>query len=116
MTPREALLFDRVRALEARFSGTVIARDSTESTNDDAKALAYLAERVLCRPLKAKEQPILTASLADLRKHYTTSAADTEALLKVGESKPDEKLPKAELAAWTMLTNQLMNLDEALNK
>ncbi len=40
MTPREALLFDRVRALEARFSGTVIARDSTESTNDDAKALA----------------------------------------------------------------------------
>jgi hypothetical protein len=84
--------------------------------NDDAKALTYLAERVLCRPLKAKEQPILTASLADLRKHYTTSATDTEALLKVGESKIDEKLPKAELAAWTMLTNQLMNLDEVLNK
>ena len=37
MTPREALLFDRVRALEARFSGTVIARDpeaEAESTDE----------------------------------------------------------------------------------
>ena len=78
--------------------------------------LTFIAERVLCRPLKEKEKPILAASLADLRKHYTTSAADTDALLAVGESKPDAKLPKAELAAWTMLCNQLMNLDEVLNK
>jgi hypothetical protein len=78
--------------------------------------LAYIAERLLCRPLKANELAILNASLSDLRKHYTTSATDAEALLKVGESKSDEKLPKAELAAWTMLCNQLMNLDEVLNK
>ncbi len=78
--------------------------------------LAYIAERLLCRPLKANELAILNASLTDLRKHYTTSATDAEALLKVGESKFDEKLPKAELAAWTMLCNQLMNLDEVLNK
>jgi hypothetical protein len=25
-------------------------------------------------------------------------------------------LPRAELAAWTMVVNQLMNLDETLNK
>ena len=37
-------------------------------------------------------------------------------LLAVGESKPDPSLDAAELAAWTMLANQLMNLDEALNK
>ena len=71
---------------------------------------------MLCRPLKAKEQPIVQASLADLRKHYTASPTDAEALLKVGESKADENLPKPELAAWTMLCNQLMNLDEVLNK
>ena len=28
----------------------------------------------------------------------------------------DAKLAKNELAAWTMLTNQLFNLDEVLNK
>ncbi|MFZ2281543.1 MAG: DUF1553 domain-containing protein [Prosthecobacter sp.] len=84
--------------------------------SDDTARLTDIAERVLCRPLKAQETPILTASLADLRKFYTTQSADAEALLKVGESKPDANLPKPELAAWTMLCNELMNLDEVLNK
>ena len=84
--------------------------------NDDAKALACIAERILCRPLKDKEKPIIEASLKDLRAHYTKTPADAEALLKVGESPVDAKLPKSELAAWTMLTNQLFNLDEVLNK
>jgi hypothetical protein len=83
---------------------------------DDTAKFTAVAERLLCRPLKAQETQILTASLADLRKFYTTSTKDAEALLTVGETKADEKLPKPELAAWTMLCNQLMNLDEVLNK
>ncbi len=83
---------------------------------DDIAKFTAVAERLLCRPLKASETPILTASLKDLRSHYAANAADAEALLNVGESKADAKLPKHELAAWTMLCNQLMNLDEVLNK
>ena len=37
-------------------------------------------------------------------------------LIAVGESKADPTLDPSELAAWTMLANQLMNLDEVLNK
>ena len=37
-------------------------------------------------------------------------------LIDVGESKADATMPPAELAAWTMVANQLMNLDEVLNK
>ena len=37
-------------------------------------------------------------------------------LLAVGESKADATLDAATLAAWTMLANELMNLDEVLNK
>jgi hypothetical protein len=83
---------------------------------DDAAKLNAIADRLLCRPIKAQEQDILQASLQDLRAHYKASAADAEALLKVGDSKADDKLPKPELAAWTMVCNQLMNLDEVLNK
>ena len=83
---------------------------------DDTAKFTNIAERVLCRPLKAQETPILSASLADLRKFYSTHATDADALLTVGESKTDSKLPKPELAAWTMLCNELMNLDEVLNK
>jgi hypothetical protein len=34
----------------------------------------------------------------------------------VGQSPRDPSLDTAELAAWTMLVNQLMNMDEVLNK
>ena len=34
----------------------------------------------------------------------------------VGESKADTAMDATTLAAWTMLANELMNLDEVLNK
>lgn len=84
--------------------------------NDDHKAFAFIAEQVLCRPLRDKEKPILQASLKDLRDFYQGHAEDAKQLIAVGESKADAKLPPTELAAWTMVCNQLMNLDEVLNK
>ncbi len=86
------------------------------ANTDDHARLNAAALRLLCRPLKPEELPILTKSLAQLRAHYAKNAADAEALLKVGDSKSDEKLSKPELAAWTMVCSQLLNLDEVLNK
>ena len=114
-TPLQALVtmndpqfVEAARNLAQRTLGTV--------KGDDAARLNAIALRLLSRSLKEQELLILQASLADLRAHYQSSAADAEALLKVGESKSDEKLPKPELAAWTMVCNQLINLDEVLNK
>ena len=92
------------------------ARNLAQKALTTKEPLAYIAERILCRPLTDKEKPIIEASLKDLRDHYTKNATDAEALLKVGESPVDAKLAKPELAAWTMLANQLFNLDEVLNK
>jgi hypothetical protein len=72
--------------------------------------------RLLARPLRDRERPIVEASLADLLAYYQTHPDDATKLLDVGESKRDESLDAATHAAWTMLTNQLMNLDEVLNK
>ena len=44
------------------------------------------------------------------------SPTDAKKLIAFGESKADPALDAVELAAWTMLANQLMNLDEVLNK
>ena len=38
------------------------------------------------------------------------------ALLTFGESKADPAIPPPQLAAWTMVSTQLLNLDETLNK
>ena len=42
--------------------------------------------------------------------------AAAQKLLAVGESPADEKLPAPELAAWTLVASQVMNLDESLTK
>lgn len=78
--------------------------------------LDYLGQRLLCRPLDDAERAIVEASLTDLAKHYARHPDDAQLLLAVGESPTDPSLDPAELAAWTMLANQMMNLDEVLNK
>ncbi len=70
----------------------------------------------MARPWNDREVAIARGSLADLRGYYGEHADDAERLLKVGEFTVDAALPKPELAAWTMLINQLMNLDEVLCK
>jgi hypothetical protein len=78
--------------------------------------LDFLALRLLARPFYPAERPIVEASLNDLLSHYRSHPDDAAKLLSVGESKRDASLPATDHAAWTMLANQLMNLDEVLNK
>ena len=75
-----------------------------------------LARRLLARPLRAEELPIVEASLNDLLAHYQAHADDARLLLGFGDTQADAKMEAPTLAAWTMLTNELMNLDEVLNK
>jgi len=87
-----------------------------QNGGDDAIVVNYLARRVVCRELSEQEQQILLADKADFLAYYQSQPDDAKAFISVGESKVDEKLDAAELAAWTLVSNQIMNLDEALNK
>ena len=80
------------------------------------KRIDYLARRLLCRPLRAEEMKVVQASLSDLLTHYKAHIEEAKKLLAVGEAKADAKLDAGTLAAWTMLANEMMNLDEVLNK
>jgi hypothetical protein len=52
----------------------------------------------------------------DFLKHYQADSTDARALLAVGESKARSKIPPAELAAWTLVASEILNLDESLTK
>jgi hypothetical protein len=82
----------------------------------DSSRIDYLAQRLLARSFRAEELPVVEASLKDLSDYYAAHAEDAQKLVTVGESKPDASLNVPALAAWTMLANQLMNLDEVLTK
>ncbi len=80
------------------------------------KQVAAAGRRALLRSFTATELPLVQDSYAKLRAHYGARADDVKALLAVGEHKADASLPSADLAAMTMLCNELLNLDEVLNK
>ena len=78
--------------------------------------LAYLFEAATARLPKPVEAELL---LKTFQAHYQELEADPEAakaLITVGESAPDETLGAVEVAAWTMIANLILNLDEVLNK
>ncbi len=94
-----------------------LAQNALKAAKNEPKAtLDYMARRVLCRPLRPAELPVLESSLAALNAHYSQTPADATALISFGESKADPALPPPILAAWTMVATQLLNLDETLNK
>jgi hypothetical protein len=83
---------------------------------DVESQLDYIARRVLIRLLTDAERPVVDRVYRALEKHYRTHPAEARQLIAVGASKADPTLDPATLAAWTMVVNQLMNLDEVLCK
>jgi hypothetical protein len=91
-------------------------RSMKECDGSDADRLNWIAQELLLRPLREEEKAIVQSTLADLKEHYAASKEDAEALLKVGEAPVEVKVEPVQLAAYTMVVNQMMNLDEVLNK
>ena len=94
----------------------VLAQNAIKASPDESARVDFIAQRVLARPFSDKEKVIIKTILADLLDNYNEKPDDARALLAVGESKPDTAINTAELEAWTMVCNQVLNLDEALNK
>jgi Protein of unknown function (DUF1553)/Protein of unknown function (DUF1549)/Concanavalin A-like lectin/glucanases superfamily/Planctomycete cytochrome C len=116
-TPLQALVtLNDVQFIEAaRVLASKTLLDA--SLGGDAGArIQSIANRVLSRPLRAEELGIVTAGLIELTALYQKQPEDATKLIALGESKPEASLNTTELAAWTMLTNELMNLDEVLTK
>jgi hypothetical protein len=88
-------------------------RDGGDS---DVTRIDYMSRRILGRTFTAEERPLVEKSLASLTAYYRDHADDAQQLVTFGESKPDAGLDVRTLAGWTMLSNELLNLDEVLNK
>jgi hypothetical protein len=113
-TPLAALLtLNDVQFVEA---ARVLAEKTLAAGSDDSKRLHFIALRVLARPFRSEELAVVSESLKTLRDHYKSKPEEGKKLIAFGESKADPKLDASELAAWTMLANELLNLDEVLNK
>ncbi len=94
-----------------------LAQNAIAKGGSDFNArLDYITLRLIARPMREDERKVVQDSLADLTRHFQANVKDAQQLNAVGEARPMETMDPATLAAWTMLTNQLMNLDEVLTR
>ncbi len=119
-TPLQALVtLNDVQFVEAArhlAQRALLASMESGDRSQGSVGIDYLARRLLARPLRTQELAIVKSSLADLLAHYQAHPDDAKQLIAVGESKADPALDPSQLAAWTMVANELLNLDEVLNK
>jgi hypothetical protein len=78
------------------------------------EAARALAERVLAST--ADEQRLLLRALGDQRRYYQSKATEASRLIHSGESLPRRLANDSETAAWTMVANMVLNLDEAISR
>jgi mono/diheme cytochrome c family protein len=95
----------------------VLAERAMQAARGDIdSAFDFMTARVLARPFTPAERGIVRAAYDDFLTHYRGNGSEAEKLLGVGESTVDRNLSAPELAALTMVANQIFSLDEALNK
>jgi hypothetical protein len=113
-TPLQALLMMNEQ-LFVEASRALAQRTLKEPGDNDAR-LRQVFRRVTARLPDALEMEVLQSALQENRKRYQADPQAAQQLIRVGESRPDPSLRPQELAAWTMVANLLLNLDEVINR
>ncbi len=113
-TPLQALqlLNDDVFVEAAR----VLAERVLQTKATDSARLQQLWQRVLVREGSAEEIEMLHGLLLRQRDRFAKTPQAAEQLLAVGVAKRDRRLDAREHAAWTVVAQTVLNLDETLNK
>jgi hypothetical protein len=111
-TPLQALqLMNDVQHFEA---ARVLAQRLLQSPGNDVARITLLHRTVLAREPAEDELPILQQALKTQQKHFENYPEKAALVIRNGEAPIAEQLPAVELAAWTMLCNLVLNLDETV--
>ena len=114
-TPLQALqLLNDVQHVEA--ARALATRALAEAGGDDGTRIGWLFRTVLARPPESEEAAVVAATLAAHRARYDADAEAARRLVSHGESKPPDGMAVEELAAYTLVANLLLNLDETLTR
>jgi hypothetical protein len=114
-TPLQALVtMNDVQWVEAaRALAQVVIR---EAGPDTQKRINRMSEILLAHDAPAPMEAALAASVRQMKEHYSKDPKAAHSLVEIGEKKRDASIPEPELAAWTMVASEMLNLDETINK
>ena len=114
-TPLQALVtMDDVQWVEA--ARALAERVIKEGGTNSEHRIQLMADILLAHDPPAPMAAVLEDSLTQMQKHYAADPKAAQELVSVGEKKRDPSIPAPELAAWTMVASEMLNLDETVNK
>jgi hypothetical protein len=114
-TPLQALVtMNDVQWMEA--ARALAQRVIHEAGPDPQQRINRMSEILLSHNASAPMTAALERSLQQIEQHYAKDHKAAHSLVAVGEKTHDASIPEPELAAWTMIASEMLNLDETLNK
>jgi hypothetical protein len=87
-----------------------------EGGKEDTTKLNWLFRTVLSRKPDARESMMLSGALTKQRALYKAEPQAAEKAIRAGESTPKNIAPAPETAAWAMIANLVLNLDETVTR
>jgi hypothetical protein len=114
-TPLQALLMMNEQ-LFVECARTLAERSLREVPGDAERRLQHLFARVTARLPDTLEMSVLRDTLHQHLTRYRAEPQAAQQLIRVGESQPAPSVRPEELAAWTMVANLVLNLDEVINR
>jgi hypothetical protein len=91
-------------------------RTMRECGSSCEERIRYMFRLATARHPDQKELAELVSAYKDFLTNYTNDAKASNEVTAASESKPGAALNRSELAAWTMIANLILNLDEVLSK
>ena len=114
-TPLQALVtMNDVQWVEA--ARGLAQRVIAEAGKQPAQRIQLMSRILLAHDATPQMAAVLSRSASQMEAHYAKDPSDARKLVAVGESKADARIPAPELAAWTMVASEMLNLDETLTK
>ncbi len=114
-TPLQALqLMNDVQHFEA--ARAFAERIMTEGGAAPGERITFAYRAALCRKPADEEISVVGESLKNFLAEYAQSPEMAKKVISNGESKPKESLAPNELAAWTLVANLILNLDETITR
>ncbi|WP_052573599.1 DUF1553 domain-containing protein [Haloferula sp. BvORR071] len=113
-TPLQALvMLNDPQFVEA---AKMLAARAMESAPGFDSRLDFITGKLIDRSLKPEERSITKATLDEMLEVYRAQTEEAKKLLATGATAAPPTLNTPELAAWTIVASQIMNLDEAVTR
>ncbi len=114
-TPLQALqLMNDVQHFEA--ARALAERMIIEGGKSPAERIAFLYRTVLSRAPESQELAIVQQALEQNLARFAKDGDAAKKVVRIGESQPKTGLAESEVAAYALIANLVLNLDETVNR